>query len=201
MNEDEKRVIKLGVLANAVFLVLLFFIQRIAGLIWNLVLTVGGHLHQGYVDRIYRGAALGDRNMVGHLTLLMLLGTTFFVTTYFAMKSNKVGTEALSPLVKDAIRYMDRITQGAFIVASITAVLLWAAILVMFSISSGTDEIASSFNQRLTVLAPAISDIEYKTLKSRWASMQSKSDYDALVSVMDNRAVELGVKLPPVRKP
>ena len=65
----------------------------------------------------------------------------------------------------------------------------------------GTAAITVSFGQRLTVLAPAISDSEYKTLKARWAGMQSKADYDALVIAMDKRAIELGVQLPPVRKP
>jgi len=70
-----------------------------------------------------------------------------------------------------------------------------------FAILQGTVEIDSSFTQRLTVLAPAISDTEYKTLRARWAGMQGKADYDALVTEMDRRATQLGVKLPPVRKP
>lgn len=45
MNENDKKVIKLGLLVNALFLVLTFFVPRIAGLIWNLVMTVGGYVH------------------------------------------------------------------------------------------------------------------------------------------------------------
>lgn len=100
-----------------------------------------------------------------------------------------------------AIRYADRIVRGLLISALMIALLTYGTILVVFSISSGIAQISASFNQRLTVLAPAISDVEYKTLKARWASMKSKADYDALVSLMDNRAAELGVKLPTVRKP
>jgi hypothetical protein len=72
---------------------------------------------------------------------------------------------------------------------------------VVFSLASGTKLITASFTQRLTVLAPAISDTEYKTLKARWAGMKGKADYDALVAAMDKRATELGVTLPRVRKP
>lgn len=71
----------------------------------------------------------------------------------------------------------------------------------MFALSVGTAKIAASFNQRLSVLAAAISDAEYKALKARWASMKGKADYDALVSAMDKRGTESGVKLPAVRKP
>jgi hypothetical protein len=80
-------------------------------------------------------------------------------------------------------------------------VVTFLVIFVPFTISAGTMLITRSFTQRLTVLAPAISDTEYKTLRARWASMQGEADYDALVAEMDRRATELGVKLPPVRKP
>jgi hypothetical protein len=62
-------------------------------------------------------------------------------------------------------------------------------------------EITASFTQRITILAPAIDDDEYRTLKARWADMQTKADYDAIVAAMDKRAKELSVTLPPVRKP
>ena len=81
----------------------------------------------------------------------------------------------------------------------------WMTLAVMLSIplavSRGIVKINTSFNQRLTVLAPAITDGEYKTLKARWASMQSKADYDALTTAMEKRAAELNVTLPPVRNP
>jgi hypothetical protein len=78
---------------------------------------------------------------------------------------------------------------------------LLCATAVVSSLSRGVMEINASFTRRLTVLAPLISDAEYKTLKARWANMRGKADYDALVTAMDKRAAELGVTLPPVRKP
>ena len=62
-------------------------------------------------------------------------------------------------------------------------------------------KITASFTQRLTILAPAIDDAEYKTLKARWASIQTKADYDAIVTAMDKRAKELNVTLPPEIEP
>jgi hypothetical protein len=199
MNPVDKKTIKLGLIVNAAFFVLVLFAQRISSLVWNVLLTVGGYVHQGYVDRIYSNAAVGDRNLVGQATLMILLLVPAYLLVFFSLSLFPM--RELSIRSPNGIRYFRAIRQGLFISFAVTAVVTYALAFVMFSISSGTTEIVASFNQRLAILAPAISDIEYKALKARWASMKSKADYDGLVSEMDNRATVLNVKLPPVRKP
>jgi hypothetical protein len=76
-----------------------------------------------------------------------------------------------------------------------------SAACAQLSISIGVTEINASFSQRLTVLAPAINELEYKVFRAQWASMRGLNDYNALISAMDARAKELGITLPRVRKP
>jgi hypothetical protein len=173
-----------------------FLVPRILGFVWNLVLTVGGFVHKGYVDSIYRNAAFDDRNLVGHLLILVLIGAPLYLGGYLMFRRNREAR--VSPRETS---HFDRIQQVLLLLSLVTAIPIYIAILVMLSVSLGTAEITASFNQRLGVLAPAISDAEYKALKARWASMNGKADYDALVSAMDKRGTELGVKLPEVRKP
>lgn len=169
------------------------FIQPILSFTWKVILVVGGFVHQGYVDRIYRGAALDEHNAVGLLTFLLL-------TAFILMKMADDWFDMMTP---------PTVLQRTYRVPSLLINLLppllisiiGATLLVIFSLSMGKAVIAASFTQRLTVLAPAISDTEYKTLKARWAGMQGKDDYDALVTEIDRRAAQLGVKLPPIRKP
>ncbi len=179
----DNRALKIGIISGIVSsLIVIIFIHPILSFIWNAVVTIGGSVQQGYVDRIYRNAAIGDRNLVGHMTFLILLTFSLFGAMFLWMRT------AVSS------RFLN-------IVSALAALVLCSVLLVAFSLSSGIMEISASFTQRLTVLAPAISDAEYKTLKARWASMRAKADYDAIVTAMDRRAAELGITLPPVRKP
>jgi hypothetical protein len=175
-----------------VWVLVTIFIQPILSFTWKAIVVVGGFVHQGYVDRIYRSAALGDRDAYGLLILATFFLTILITSTLLNVRDMTEGN----------IPKSFRITVlAASITAKILAVSSILLIFFAFTITTGTKLIIVSFTQRLTVLAPAISDAEYKTLKARWASMQGKADYDALVVAMDKRAAELGVKLPPVRKP
>jgi hypothetical protein len=177
-----------------VWLLVTIFIQPILSFTWKAVVAVGGFVHQGYVDRIYRSAALGEHDAVGVLTFWLL-------ATYILMRMAGDWFDMVAPLST----VLQRTYRVPRLLIHLPPALLMSAlgltVLVVFSLFAGKAVISASFSQRLTILAPAISDMEYKTLNARWASMRGKSDYDALVSAMDKRAAELGVTLPPVRKP
>ncbi len=185
--------LKIGIISGIVSsLIVIIFIQPILSLLWQAIVTVGGSVHQGYVDRIYRNASVLGPDTYGRLTLFVLILLVLFAGmawTVHQMKSHVISDNP--PRSLKAVR-------------AISWLMVVMAFLVIFgrlAVLEGTRVIAASFTQRLTVLAPAISDIEYKTLMARWASMRGKADYDALVIAMDKRASELGVTLPPVRKP
>jgi len=57
-------------------------------------------------------------------------------------------------------------------------------------------QLTTSFQQRLTVLAPKISEQEYKELQASWASMQSRTDYELLNTQMESLAQQHGIELP-----
>jgi len=182
----DNKAFKIGIISGVISsLIVLLLIQPILSFIWNAVIAVGGALHQGYVDRIYRNAAAADRNLIGHITFIFLvLGTicSFWVFTSRLVTLRTPLERTISGLFNILI----------FVLAGITVLV----VLVAFSLSAGIMEITASFNQRLTVMAPAITDAEYKTFRARWASMRSRNDYNALA-----RSKELGVTLPPVREP
>lgn len=180
------RELKVGIVGSVIGGLALLFIQPILNFLWRLILAVGGTLHQGYVDRIYRNAARASGaggNPYSEATFLALGVFLGFVGVVWLLDRLRPG----------ALRALMNLTVLFLFIVSLLAMLSRAAI------SMGTAAIAESFTQRLTVLAPAIRDSEYKILKARWANMRGKADYDALVGAMDKRATELGVNLPPVR--
>ena len=187
--------LKVGIISGLISsLVVLIFIQPILSFVWNAFMAIVGSVHHGYVDAIYRNAAVGDRNLVGHMTFMILIGFVLVGMLFFWADLVAPVWSALQSTIKVPVLVFN-------LVFALMVSVFCVTFLVAFSISSGIMEIDASFTQRLTVLAPAVSDAEYKTLKARWAGMRGKADYDALVTAMDSRAAELGVTLPPVRKP
>ena len=183
--------LKVGMVGGLISSVLvLIFIQPIKYFVWTAVLYFGEYVQAGYVDRIYRGAALGDRNIVGHLSALVILMVMLFVAGGFL----GVGRHLRQDLVGKLFRVFVRIVQ-------VSSIFIPAAMIVVISISGGVMEITASFNQRLAVIAPAISDKETKEWKAKLAMMHGQNDYRALVSAMEKRAKELQIELPKLREP
>ena len=183
---------KVGIVSGVVSsLIVLFFIQPILSFVWKAFIAVVGSVHQGYVDRIYSNAAI-DSSPYGRFTLLLLLLAPLLFSLFWAVR--QLEADPTTVYFPRMIWFIKGISWG--MVATIIVV-----VFVRVAILAGTTEITASFTQRLTVLAPAVSDTEFKTLKARWAGMKGKADYDALVAAMDKRAAQLGVTLPPVRKP
>jgi Na+/proline symporter len=185
----DKSALKVGIIGGIISsLIVVIFIQPILSFIWRAFVAVAGSIHQGYVDRIYRQAALSDQFLMGQVAMLFLLIFSLFLTAvcgaYAIEKRNRLPFPSYSLTA---------------VFAAIPFILMVPIIAV--SVASGVMEINASFSQRLTVLAPAIDEHEYKTLRARWASMKGRNDYDALVSAMDARAKELNIVLPPARKP
>ena len=182
------RQLRTGIVGSVIGALIMFFNGPILNFLWRLILSVGGALHQGYVDKIYRNAARTGGNPYGEATLLILVVVFIIVGLFWQLEFAKARASTVLGVFTTLMEF----------VTMLLLQVVFLAVLLQTVISRGTSEIAESFTQRLTVLAPAITDSEYKILKARWANMQGKADYDALVGQMDKRAAEVNVKLPPV---
>jgi hypothetical protein len=203
-NMDSKT-LKIGIVSGVISsLLVLILIQPILGFVWRTVLAIAGSIHQGFVDRIYRDAAAPNETALFGIVLIVLFWVALLVATvwweqtrfFMLAASDKVQR---APFLDVIFRSTTLTVVKLILVSTEVFVILFA--LTAMALASGISQLNTSFVQRLTILAPAISDVEYKTLKAQWATMRSKADYDALVAKMDKRAHELGVTLPPVRNP
>jgi hypothetical protein len=59
-------------------------------------------------------------------------------------------------------------------------------------------QMKASFEQRLAVLAPKISELDRKQFVASWASMQNQNDYGLIVQKMEANAMASGIILPPL---
>ena len=138
------RELKIGIIGGVVSSILvIIFIQPILSLVWSAVLSFGEAVQAGYVDRIYRNAALGERNLVGYLSLLTLimllvLVPAGFLSAEMAQRHERIGI--VTPVFR--------------IFMSLMSLVATLVLFIAFSLSSGVTEINASFIQRLTVLLP-----------------------------------------------
>jgi len=171
-------------------IVVIFFIQPILKLIWSCTIFVSNHLYEGYTKAIYRSAALGDRNDV--IVGLMIFFTAIMFGIISGIPFGYLSAKRLSDKVKSIM-----IGKRLFVLAYFLSIIFLLCFLFGFVIPRFVDlQLNTSFQQRLTVLAPTISDIELKELKASWAQMQSRKDYELIKDRMDNMAKLNGIDLP-----
>ena len=166
-------------------IIVLVFIQPILSFLWRFVLSN----IKGTVNSACHQAALGYTDAYNFLFMENFIIFGVGLATIVAVKklrSNGVG------------RSVRRILSPR---ASKVLWLAWA----MFAILGGTVQVTkyfvvmqlkASFYQRLAVLAPKISEQEYKEYLASWAAMHSEEDYRRIVENMDAAAKKNGTMLP-----
>lgn len=185
------RDLKIGIAGGVISsVIVLIFIQPTLSFLWSAIISFGETVQAGYVDKIYRAAALGDRNLAGHLTLLIVLMFAHVGVMSYISGGNRM------PRLSDKTK-----SKAVKIMAVLFTSIMFVVMMIACSISMGVNEIKASFEQRLTVMAPYITDLEAKKIKARWATMKGRSEYTNLVDSMDSRAIELKITLPVVRTP
>ena len=183
--------IRKGVLASVIAsLVILLFVQPILTGLGRLLLWTTNSLWQRLSDQLYISAALGHRNDVDVIILAFVLLPLIIIPSLVLIR--RIGRHSAS---KSTTTRTPQKRTGALVV------LIYSAFGVLLSISivvsSFVDlQLNTSFRQRLTVLAPTLSEAEIRQLEASWAAMRSQVDYEAIVTRMEVIAQTRGVVLP-----
>lgn len=182
------KALKIGIVAGLIsWLITTVFLQPISNFVWKSVVGVTRAINQGYVDAIYSNAALSDPDLIGHVTFLLVF-IAFLIGLAVLLSSRKIAGRS-----RVERQPLDKVFNGVMI---FLAAMCLGITLVLFLLSNGSREITASFNQRLTIIAPRINELEYKTFKARWAGMKTEADYKSLIAALEERAKELGVVFP-----
>jgi len=174
----------------------IFFVQPVLSLAWKLLLSNIRFLS----DLTYRHAALNMREENAFVLLLLVYSSLigFFLGTsiYAYSSADAIRKQIAEPRMERFLR--------AITISSLKSKLGATTVLLIVLIAGGVSmtvrfrdiQLNASFEQRLAVLAPHVSDQEYKELVAYWAGMQSEEDYRAIVEKMESLAKARGVKLP-----
>ena len=145
---------------------------------------------KGFSDSIYKSAALGQRNHVIVAVVGIVSGVFLGVITGAAVAT---ATKAWAKKELNKIKTRRWIHHVVFVLNLVAFAFLLLALNVMFYANLQLDV---SFKQRLTVLAPHLSEQQEENLAAMWASMKTKADYDAINRQLERYAADRNVDLP-----
>ena len=181
-----------SVVASVIFLA---FIQPFLTLFWELLTSTGSAALNLLVDRFYMNAALGHRNWV----VAMIAVACILVPVIVACTATfQIFTRRPAHQVESSGRLRSALSRAASRKFTLLVILVPSvASGLWMSTSIFTDlQLNASFNQRLAVLAPHVSEQQVKVLRAGWASMVSKADHKAIQAQIETLAAQASVKLP-----
>ena len=184
-NIEIKKEIYVSVIVTILTIV---FIDPILKFIWGGMIWFGTTSYQGFLNSMYKNAALGHRNYIDVIIFWFLCST--FIGIAMGVISWQVNKN-LIPVEK--INKSPRLKKFFIVLIMV----LWIIGTLREATSAFVDlQLNASFQQRLTVLAPKISEQEHKELSASWANMQNRSDYELIVMQMDTLAQQNNIVLP-----
>lgn len=178
-----RREIYVGIIAAILVMSLVEPLLRFAG---NTILWAGSNIYEGFTNSVYKSAALGFREKFSFFTLVIIF--SILAGFYAALSTALFLLDRPPPSMRGVMKrkYISLILALSFFMMSFYVVGKNFAEL----------QLNASFNQRLTVLAPKLTDLQIKELRASWALMEKRADYVALNKEMESFASKLNVKLP-----
>ncbi len=181
-----------GIISSAIFLILF---QPILNWLNKILLNFLANSFSGLIDFLYSKAARSQVNTI-NLTLLgllagILLGLLIaFILVILLKKSRNRFKEKLFAMEESKQK---KVLLIMFLIAAVLAVFP-----VNFSYFTEfvNVEMNTSFNQRLTIIAPYITEQEEEQIRADWASMETRLHYAAINSKIESIAIQNKITLP-----
>lgn len=172
-------------------LLVIIFIKPLFDSVWNFVSWFSTYCYAGFNNAVYSNAALGQRDWVAVFHVELFVSILFGTISGFTLVVFFVGHPESK--VVEKIKKNKKSIRLLMIFFGI--ILIFLSLLIMVSIRTDL-QLNTSFNQRLTVLSPHITELKYKELQSSWALMQNRQDYEKIVDEMDKLAKNNKIQLP-----
>jgi hypothetical protein len=166
----------------------IIFIDPIIKLVWSGMIWFGTNMYQGFLNSMYKGASLGHRNHVDAMLFMLLCSGVIGV--FAGRIANTINKP---PVLFEKIDKSPRLKKALVITFYSIGIIVFLILATNVFVDL---QLNASFQQRLTVLAPKISEQEHKEILASWANMKTREDYELIVSHMDSVAEQNDIKLP-----
>jgi hypothetical protein len=150
----------------------------------------------------FQNAALGKREWLSTVLFICIFGLvaiTFFVTP-IGMALGFTLAKFIRRRLTDRTRHVigRRIAPAGLIVCSVFLSLVLFYVFGKIAFLAYVDlQLNASFSQRIDALSPYIEPIEERRLKSQWALMNTRQDYERINRRLEELAVAAHIPLPP----
>lgn len=209
---DEK--IRAGIIASVIAsLFVILFVKPILDGVWVIIVAISSQIYSGYVDDVYKSAALGPRNNLDFIILFILVFFlvvfSFGTLVFFKDAIGQLKREFLELIgeappreekdmekFKEEVKKKFKLGKRLLIVMRVTLPIYFLLSFLLITRAFVELQINTSFRQRVAVLAPHISKDQEESLFAQWALMQTRKDYLRITSGMEQMAQELKIKLP-----
>ncbi len=183
--------IRNSVLASVIAAILvILLIQPMLSAIWRILQFLGTYVSGVFVNYLYRNAALGPTNELDFI--MFTFGLVFIAGGMLAGLHSVL--EKPADEREEKVRRPPRLGNYPFGVA----VFVFCLATLFLMVSAFTKlELNATFNQRILIIAPHVSDQKVKELRASWASMRTGEDFDSLNAEIESIAKEAEIELPP----
>ena len=183
------------------------FFEPIIKWLWGLIVQVSAFTFDGFISFVYQNAAMGKRNYIDVLFFMFIATAAIVYIIENTIKVNpiqkndKKSVNKTSGAHKENTAPKKKLLNFNYAVFYLSAAVM--VILILFLTVSVFSELQlnTSFEQRLTVLAPVISEQENKEIKASWASMKNREDFLTINAKMENLAGQNNIVLPKLLLP
>lgn len=183
-----------GLIASGLFA---WFIVPITEWLWHAASNGAYAWLDDLQTQAFTNASLGKRDWVS------VVAFTIFSTTFIGVLCGFIAAAWLSILLGSKAKAVIRNNEvkkninRIFLIFSTIAIFYFTFMIYKLTFIMRVDlQINASFSQRLDALGPYLVNDEEKRLKSAWALMKTRNDYDKIVSKMEEIAIRADIKLP-----
>jgi hypothetical protein len=222
MNIFKDKSVRKGIIASLIAAIVFFiFLEPLMRLLWGLLNKYSSILYISFINEIYKSAAMGQRNNIDlfHFTFVMtfIVFGTYIMGEYVKiqrdgrlMSEDLEKTENIQEKVEKATNEREKllkkigkleksikvlehiIVKGRFFIYIFVLFVAFASIFKSYI----EIQLNTTFNQRLNALGIVIDESQRKSLISRWALMESRSDYLVIKLSIEKIAQVNNIKLP-----
>lgn len=187
----------IGIIASIIgTLLFIAFINPILQAVLSLLQTLSSKAYTEFANHIYKEAASGYKPYVDVMFLGAISGISsalFLLNTTILLRRNIFSEVAVSLLKEEQQKQIFGIIRWCL---SLSLLLLSIFFVFMTTVLVASSELNTSFHQRVTVLAPYLSEQEEEELAAMWASMKNRQDYEHINEQLNNYAQKNNITLP-----
>ncbi len=191
-NSLSRREIVVGLVSSVIFAI---FVQPILTLTWNMIVILSNNIYLVFMQDIYRSIARPQQDSIDLMIFIYVSMAVSFIVLLMARINlleqdiYEISTGKHTPNASRIKRY------GRFMLA----VALFSIVAIFIGIvvpNFAKEQYLRSFQQRMTVLAPYITEQQEEEVRAKWAMMKDRDDYLAVNQILEQLASQHNIVLP-----